>query len=186
MSPCPRWDMKDPWLQSPPFIGEYTGEEKAAFSESRAKRLQPWTGGWNQPSVCLILSAVQPQSFRCRRDQRGGLRSATPAWPALAATLPKADGHLVVCTKLLVREQASSSISLLKHTIPQPRIFLRSGVGLGRTTFHSGFSEVCSSTGKESTCQCRRPGWIPGSGRSAGEGNGYPLWYLGLPWWLRR
>ena len=28
------------------------------------------------------------------------------------------------------------------------------------------------------------PGSIPGSGRSAGEGIGYPLQYLGLPLWL--
>ena len=32
-----------------------------------------------------------------------------------------------------------------------------------------------SSTGKESTCNAGDPGSIPGSGRSAGEGIGYPL-----------
>jgi len=32
-----------------------------------------------------------------------------------------------------------------------------------------------SSTGKESTCNAEDPGLIPGSGRSAGEGIGYPL-----------
>ena len=37
-----------------------------------------------------------------------------------------------------------------------------------------------SSVGKESTCNARDPGSIPGSGRSAGEGIGYP----GLPLWL--
>ena len=34
--------------------------------------------------------------------------------------------------------------------------------------------------GKEPTCQCkdvREAGWIPGSGRSSGEGNSYPLQY---------
>ena len=30
-------------------------------------------------------------------------------------------------------------------------------------------------SGKESACQCRRCGSIPGSGRSSGGGNGYPL-----------
>ena len=30
---------------------------------------------------------------------------------------------------------------------------------------------------KESTCQCRRLGSIPGSGKSPGEGNGHPLQY---------
>ena len=34
-----------------------------------------------------------------------------------------------------------------------------------------------SSTGKESTCNAGDPGSIPGSGRSAGEGIGYPLYY---------
>ena len=35
----------------------------------------------------------------------------------------------------------------------------------------------CGSAGKESTCNARDPGLIPGSGRSAGEGIGYPLQY---------
>ena len=30
---------------------------------------------------------------------------------------------------------------------------------------------------KESTCNAGNPGWIPGSGRSPGEGIGYPLQY---------
>ena len=34
-----------------------------------------------------------------------------------------------------------------------------------------------SSVGKESTCSAGDPGLIPGSGRSAGEGIGYPLQY---------
>ena len=34
-----------------------------------------------------------------------------------------------------------------------------------------------SSTGKESTCNAGAPGSIPGSGRSPGEGIGYPLQY---------
>ena len=34
-----------------------------------------------------------------------------------------------------------------------------------------------SSVGKESTCNACDPGSIPGSGRSAGEGIGYPLQY---------
>ena len=45
-------------------------------------------------------------------------------------------------------------------------------------------------SGKESVCQCRIPGSIPGSGRSPGEGNGIPLQYSclenpmdGGAWW---
>ena len=34
-----------------------------------------------------------------------------------------------------------------------------------------------SSADKESTCNARDPGSIPGSGKSAGEGIGYPLQY---------
>ena len=34
-----------------------------------------------------------------------------------------------------------------------------------------------SSVGKESTCNAEDPGSIPGSGRPAGEGIGYPLQY---------
>ena len=34
-----------------------------------------------------------------------------------------------------------------------------------------------SSAGKESPCNAGNPGSIPGSGRSPGEGNGYPLQY---------
>ena len=34
-----------------------------------------------------------------------------------------------------------------------------------------------SSVGKESTCNARDPGSIPGSGRSPREGIGYPLQY---------
>jgi len=33
------------------------------------------------------------------------------------------------------------------------------------------------SDGKESACNVGDPGLIPGSGRSLGEGNGYPLQY---------
>ena len=34
-----------------------------------------------------------------------------------------------------------------------------------------------SSVGKESACNAEDPGSIPGSGRSPGEGTGYPLQY---------
>ena len=46
------------------------------------------------------------------------------------------------------------------------------------------------SDSKDSTCNAGNPGFIPGSGRSPGEGNGNPLQYscLGNPteresWW---
>ena len=37
-----------------------------------------------------------------------------------------------------------------------------------------------NSVGKEYACNSGYPGLIPGSGRSAGEGIGYPLQYSGL------
>ena len=37
-----------------------------------------------------------------------------------------------------------------------------------------------SSVGKESACDAGDPSLIPGSGRSAGEGKGYPLQHSGL------
>ena len=44
--------------------------------------------------------------------------------------------------------------------------------------FHVPFSgSPDSSGGKEFTCKAGDPGLIPGSGRSAGEGIGYPLQY---------
>ena len=38
----------------------------------------------------------------------------------------------------------------------------------------------CGSAGKESACNVRDLGLIPGLGRSPGEGKGYPLQYSGL------
>ena len=35
----------------------------------------------------------------------------------------------------------------------------------------------CGSAGKESTCNAADLGWIPGLGRSPGEGKGYPFQY---------
>ena len=49
--------------------------------------------------------------------------------------------------------------------------------------FYPGFSG--SSTGKESASNAGDPSSVPGLGRSPGEGMGYPLHILELPWWLR-
>ena len=61
----------------------------------------------------------------------------------------------------------------------------RPKTGRGNTVFFPSGSD-----GKESACNVGEPGSIPGSGRSPGEGNGYPLQYscLGNPmdrgaWW---
>ena len=39
---------------------------------------------------------------------------------------------------------------------------------------------LCGSAGKEFACNAGDPGSVPRSGRSPGEGNGYPLEYSGL------
>ena len=51
--------------------------------------------------------------------------------------------------------------------------------------FHSSFLNTYlgfpdSSVGKESVCNAGDPGLIPGLGRSAGEGTGYPSQFLGF------
>ena len=42
------------------------------------------------------------------------------------------------------------------------------------------------SVGKESACNVRDPGWIPGSGRSSRERNGNPLQYSRLENFMNR
>ena len=51
-------------------------------------------------------------------------------------------------------------------------------VNIDQYDTHQGFPG--SSVGKESACNAGDPGLIPGSGRSTGEGKGYPLQYSGL------
>ena len=51
---------------------------------------------------------------------------------------------------------------------------------LGRIISHIKEGLPTSSVGKESTCIAGDAGLIPGSGRSPGEGKGYPLQYSGL------
>ena len=55
----------------------------------------------------------------------------------------------------------------LKLNISKTKIMASSPITLGF---------LHSSVGKESACNAGDPSLIPGSGRSAGEGIGYPLW----------
>ena len=52
---------------------------------------------------------------------------------------------------------------------------------MGQSSFFNGYPIAPgfpgSSAGKESTCNARDPGLIPGLGRSPREGIGYPLYY---------
>ena len=45
---------------------------------------------------------------------------------------------------------------------------------------HRKMGFPCGSAGKESACNVKDLGLIPGLGRSPGEGKGYPLQYFGL------
>ena len=56
--------------------------------------------------------------------------------------------------------------------------------------FEDTFNSIPILDGKESACDAEDPGSITGSGRSPGEGNGYPLQYSclenfmdGGAWW---
>ena len=48
---------------------------------------------------------------------------------------------------------------------------------IGLYSFQISRKRIHSSAGKESACNAGDTGWIPGSGRSAWEGLGYPLQY---------
>ena len=71
---------------------------------------------------------------------------------------------------------ALSSFSRLPLGLPVPRcIWLDLFSVLHIADYKVGFP--ASSVGKESACNAGAPSSIPGSGRSAGEGRGYPLQY---------
>ena len=55
----------------------------------------------------------------------------------------------------------------------------RAGCDLA-TEQHCIYTFYDNSIGKESACNARDPGLIPGLGRSPGEGNSYPLQCSGL------
>ena len=69
----------------------------------------------------------------------------------------------------------------MKHKL-EPRlpgeISINSDMQMTPPLWQKGFP--CGSAGKESACNERDLGSIPGLGRSPGEGKGYPLQYSGL------
>ena len=58
-------------------------------------------------------------------------------------------------------------------------IYIATNSARSFTFLHTLSSFPCGSAGKESACNAGDLGWIPGLGRSPGEGKGYPLQYAG-------
>ena len=77
-------------------------------------------------------------------------------------------GGLLTLHHFSVKEEPRSSWKL-------ELVYRTNIVCLGGFTSVGGFPD--GSVGKESTCDAGDPSWIPESGRSAGEGTGYPLQY---------
>ena len=81
-------------------------------------------------------------------------------------------------TKPSLRWHCLFSVSLLQIFFFFLQEFFFPLKDIYETMFNMGFP--CGSAGKESTCNAGDPGLNPGSGRSSGEGKGYPRQYLGL------
>ena len=59
-------------------------------------------------------------------------------------------------------------------------VMLKRSHNIGKFLIFYSMGFPGGSDGKESACNARDPGFIPGSERSPGEGKGYSLQYCGL------
>ena len=90
----------------------------------------------------------------------------------------KSDSHSVVSNSLWPMDSSLPGSSV--HGILQARILEWFAILFSRDLPYPGIepgSPADSSVGKESACNARDPSLIPESGRSAGDGIGYPLRY---------
>ena len=98
-------------------------------------------------------------------------------------------------SSISLEQCVSSSVSVFRHAYPYLKVYIWVSYDIyshplwkgklryvsqqincsNNVLFHFGFPD--SSVSKESACNARDPGLITGSGRSAGEGVGYPLQY---------
>ena len=111
---------------------------------------------------------------------RWGPQVQNPATPTHQLQTQGHLDHTAACTQVSCRASrrvypSAIDVSTLKEDV-------QTG-GIGLITPHSlsgkgSFPD--SSLGKESACNARDPSSIPGSGRSAAEGIGYPFQYSGL------
>ena len=69
------------------------------------------------------------------------------------------------------------NIAAFAHIVPFSSLLTVYFVKLGSNFILILHMYKCDSDRKESTCNARDPGSVPGLGRSPGEGNGYPLQY---------
>ena len=123
----------------------------------------PWSP--RLPVHCVRMLHPSFVPLRSRVTQTTQLHPCKAAWPVRSCRRTAADGVTLFsclgpkCSRLCAMWQGGL-LSLVLDTWPP----------------HQRASLV-SSVGKESACNRRDPGSIPGSGRSAGEGIGYPLQY---------
>ena len=103
--------------------------------------------------------------LRSRVTQTTQLHARKAAWPVRSCRRTAADGVTLfscsgpTCSRLCAVWQGGLLSRVLDTWPPHQR------------------ASLVSSVGKESACNRRDPGSIPGSGRSAGKGIGYPLQY---------
>ena len=85
--------------------------------------------------------------------------------------------------RLTSKPKTNTKNSLVDFYMEKQLRKIRINLKLKKKKKNKGFAG--GSAGEESACSAGDPSSIPGSGRSSGEGIGYPLQYLGPPWWLR-
>ena len=89
----------------------------------------------------------------------------------------------VGCTYAWIAQSESIRLLIWGSRVQDPvwaSVFFVTSWGNGSTSDSRFLGFPGGSDGKESACNARDPGSIPGRGRSPGEENGYPLQYFGL------
>ena len=130
-----------------------------------------WTAAY-QASLFLTSPEVCPRSCPMHQWCHPTISSSDALFSFCPQSLP-APGIFPTCLLFTSDDQntgVSASASVLPTSI-QGWFPLRQGFPYG-------------SVAKESACNAGDPGSIPGSGRSSGEGIGYPLQYSWASLWL--
>ena len=135
----------------------------------------PPNSGWKL-DVFFSFSCPLPACLRC---VSGSLAHPLPDSPAASLTSPSP----VASTSL----QSDGVCHTLAHL---SSVLLRANVSSLKIISSPAIVFSCGSDGRESACNAGDPCMIPGSRKSPGEGNGYPLQYSCLEnsmergaWW---